>query len=65
MREIALDAYAHQELPFELLVKQLHPERSRSHAPLFQAMFVMHNGPKQVARLPGMEIEGSNSTAVW
>ena len=33
------------------------PERSRSHAPLFQIMFVMQNGPKQVIRLSGMEIE--------
>ena len=57
VREVALGAYAHQELPFEQLLKQLRPERSRSHAPLFQIMFVMQNGPKQVIRLSGMEIE--------
>jgi amino acid adenylation domain-containing protein len=57
VREVALGAYAHQELPFERLVEQLRPERSRSHAPLFQVMFVMQNGPKQVARLSGVEIE--------
>ena len=57
VREVALDAYAHQELPFELLLKRLQPERSRSHAPLFQILFVMQNGPKQVIRLAGLEIE--------
>src|SRR5262249_49266250 len=54
VREVSLGAYAHQELPFEQLLKQFRPERSRSHAPLFQTMFVMHNGPKQVIRLSEM-----------
>lgn len=57
VREVALGAYAHQELPFERLLARLRPERSRSHAPLFQMMFVLQNAPKQVARIPGLEIE--------
>src|SRR6185437_8707796 len=57
VREVALDAYAHQELPFEQLLKHLRPERSRDHAPPFQIMFIMQNGPKQVIRLSGMKIE--------
>jgi amino acid adenylation domain-containing protein len=57
VREVALGAYAHQDLPFERLLAKLKPERNRSHAPLFQVMFILQNAPKQVARMPGLEIE--------
>jgi amino acid adenylation domain-containing protein len=57
VREVALGAYAHQEFPFEQLLQQLRPERSRSHVPLFQIMFIMQNGPKQITRLPGLKVE--------
>jgi amino acid adenylation domain-containing protein len=58
-RQTALDAQAHQELPFEQLVAALQPERSLSHSPLFQVLF-NHQGALagQTARaLPQLQIE--------
>jgi amino acid adenylation domain-containing protein len=53
---VALDAYEHQEMPFEYLVEALQPERSLSYNPLFQVMFILQNTPKQEAKLQGLTI---------
>jgi len=55
-RQTALDAYAHQEVPFEQLVDELHPERSLSYSALFQAMFIFHNVPAADLRLTGLHV---------
>lgn len=56
VRDIALGAYAHQDVPFEMLVEELHPQRNLSHTPLFQVMFVFQNAPAQRFDLTGLTI---------
>ena len=57
VKEVALGAYAHQDLPFEYLVEILQPERNLSHKPLFQVMFILHNTPSQKVNLPGLTLK--------
>ncbi|MEA5525870.1 non-ribosomal peptide synthetase [Nodularia spumigena] len=56
-RQTCLDAYAHQDIPFEVLVEKLQPERSMSYNPLFQVMFALENNESPDLSLPGLEIQ--------
>ena len=53
-RQVALDAYTHQEMPFEKLVEALQPERNLTHMPIFQTMFILQNNALESFELPGL-----------
>lgn len=55
-RSVALEAYEHQDLPFEKLVEALEPERDLSRNPLFQVAFALQNAPMQSLELPGLTL---------
>ncbi|WP_017317669.1 non-ribosomal peptide synthetase [Mastigocladopsis repens] len=55
VREVAMSAYAHQDLPFEKLVEELQPERHQQPTPLFQVLFVQ-NVPTQKLELEGLTL---------
>ncbi len=66
VKQITIDAYAHQDLPFEKLVQELQPERDLSKHPLFQVAVSLQNTPITALKLPGLtltpfEIENSTS----
>jgi amino acid adenylation domain-containing protein len=54
VRGFALEAFSHQDIPFEKLVEELVPQRLVDTTPLFQVMFTFQNIPKQVFEIPGL-----------
>jgi non-ribosomal peptide synthetase component F/aryl carrier-like protein len=56
VRKVALDAYDHQEIPFEKLVEVLQPERDLSHTPLVQAVITLQQGAQTPKELAGLSV---------
>ncbi|HZN53849.1 MAG TPA: amino acid adenylation domain-containing protein, partial [Candidatus Polarisedimenticolaceae bacterium] len=57
VRETALEAYAHQDIPFEKLVEELQPHRNLSTTPIFQVLFDVQNAPMPELELPGLALQ--------
>ncbi|MFN6563898.1 MAG: amino acid adenylation domain-containing protein [Nostoc sp. ChiSLP01] len=57
VRQTTLEAYAHQDLPFEMLVEKLQPGRDLSRNPLVQVMFSLQNAPQSSGNLSGLNIQ--------
>ena len=63
VRERALEAYAHQDVPFEKVVEELVPTRDPSRNPLFQVAFAFHNTAPANWALSGLDVEGIDDTS--
>lgn len=57
VRETALEAYAHQDLPFEKLVKELNPARDSGGIPFIRVMLVLQNVPARSPDFPGLDVK--------
>ncbi|MGA2264518.1 MAG: AMP-binding protein, partial [Acidobacteriota bacterium] len=55
VRNVCLEIYAHQDLPFDKVVEALNPDRDRSHSPFFRVIFALQADPNENMRLPGLE----------
>jgi hypothetical protein len=60
VRAMVLGVYAHQELPFELVVEHVQVERKEFQTPLVQTLLVLQNTPRGQAELPGIQIEAAH-----
>ncbi|TCP59055.1 amino acid adenylation domain-containing protein [Tumebacillus sp. BK434] len=56
VRRTTLDAFAHQDIPFEKLVEVLQADRNMAYSPLFQAMFVLQNNTQRTLSMPGLTL---------
>ena len=56
-RQMVLDAFTHQHIPFEMLVEELKPERSLSYSPIFQVLFSLQNNDQHSEAMAGLSWE--------
>src|SRR5262249_21228351 len=63
-REAALGAYAHQDVPFEKVVEEMHPDRDSARSPLFRVMLVLQNGAEEQLKLGALRLSGYGPEAV-
>ena len=56
-RQMVLDAYTHQDLPFEKLVEAINPDRKFSRTPLFQTKLVLQNAPVPTMNVSGLSLQ--------
>jgi amino acid adenylation domain-containing protein len=65
VRSVALEAYAHQDVPFEKLVEELNPERTVGEVPLIQVLLVFQNMPDRTPEISGLQITTIHSDAKY
>src|SRR5262249_46210200 len=63
-REIILEAFAHQDLPFEKLVEALNPDRDESRTPLFQVKMTLQNASNEELNLPGLTLSSVETVTI-
>jgi amino acid adenylation domain-containing protein len=57
VREVALGAYSNQDVPVEMLLEALHPERNSGHNPLFQVLFILQNTPAATLKITDVTLQ--------
>jgi amino acid adenylation domain-containing protein len=65
VKEVTLDSYSHQDVPFEKLLEELKPERDASRTPFFQVFFNMLNYPSLALELDGLKVEMIELPEMW
>lgn len=61
VREVLVGAEAHQDIPFEKLVEELHPQRDKTSTPFFQVLLTLANGSEEEFDFPGLSISPLNA----
>jgi amino acid adenylation domain-containing protein len=57
VKQVALQAQQHQQLPFEQVIEAVNPQRSLAHSALFQVMLAWQNAPQAALELPGLQLQ--------